>query len=72
MRVVEFDPDKTFALVVHDGPLEMHARATLEPVGDSATRFTATVDIPAMVTPIDPGPIQASLDRMKQLIESET
>ena len=70
MEVVEFEPDRAFGMVIRDGPLTMHSRMTFEPAdGDRAT-ITATLDIPDMHEPMDPEPIQRSLQRMKELIEA--
>jgi uncharacterized protein YndB with AHSA1/START domain len=71
MEVVEFEPDHAFGMVINDGPLEMHSRMTFEPEGAHATRITATLDVTSMAAPMDPGPIQQSMRRMKELIESE-
>lgn len=71
MEIVEFVPDHALGMVIHDGPVEMHSRMTFEAEGLSGTRLTGTLDVPSMAEPMDPGPIQQSLRRMKELIESE-
>ena len=71
MEVVEFVPDRTMGMVIHDGPIEMRSRMTFEPHGQNATRIKASLDIPSMPQPMDPSPIQQSMRRMKELIESE-
>jgi uncharacterized protein YndB with AHSA1/START domain len=70
MEVLEFSPPLAFGMVIRDGPLEMHSRMTFEPHGQKATRIAATLDIPSMPEPMDPAPIQHSLRRMKELIET--
>lgn len=70
MEVVEFEPDRVFGLVIRDGPVEMRSRIRFEPQGQAGTRLTATLESDAPVERMDPGPIQRSLDRMKELIES--
>jgi uncharacterized protein YndB with AHSA1/START domain len=72
MEVVEYEPDRTFGMVIRDGPVEMRSRMTMEPDGHGGTILRGSLDIPAMKEPMDPGPIQGSLRRMKELIESET
>lgn len=72
MEVVEFVPDRVLGFVINDGPLEMNSRMTFTPEGRNGTRITGTLDIPSMAEPMDPGPIQQSLHRMKELIEAET
>ena len=71
MEVVEYEPDRTFGMVIRDGPVEMRSRMTFEPEGQGGTIIRGSVDIPAMKEPIDQRPIEESLRRMKHLIESE-
>lgn len=77
MEVVEFEPGQTIEVIILDnapnGPLEVRARTTLEPVDEgSGTRITMHLDIPAMEASMDPSMIEGSLRRMKELIEAET
>jgi uncharacterized protein YndB with AHSA1/START domain len=71
MEVVEFSPPRAFGMVIRDGPVEMHSRMTFAPHAPHATRITGTLDVPSMTEPMDPAPIQQSMRRMKELIESE-
>jgi uncharacterized protein YndB with AHSA1/START domain len=71
MEVVEYKPDRTFGMVIRDGPVEMRSRMTFEPDGEGGTIIRGSVDVPAMAEPMDSGPIEASLRRIKELIESE-
>jgi hypothetical protein len=71
MEVVEFEPDRVFGMVIHDGPVEIRSRMSFDPEGQESTRLTGVVDIPSATSPIDPASIQASLREMKRLIESE-
>jgi uncharacterized protein YndB with AHSA1/START domain len=72
MEVVEFTTPQLFGLVIRDGPVEMRSRVTFEPNGQNATLITASLDIPTMAEPMDPAPIQHSLLRMKELIETDS
>jgi uncharacterized protein YndB with AHSA1/START domain len=76
MEVVEFEPESVMGMVIRDntpaGPLEMHSRMRVEPAGERHTRLTGFIDVPTMEAPMDPSPIEASLSRMKELIEAET
>jgi hypothetical protein len=72
MEVIEFEPDRAFGMVIHDGPVEIRSRMSFDPEGQESTRLTGIVDIPSATSPIDPAPIEASLREMKRLIESET
>lgn len=71
MEVVEYEPDRAFGMVIHDGPVEMRSRMSFDPEGEESTRLTGMIDIPSATSPIDPAKIEASLREMKRLIESE-
>jgi hypothetical protein len=72
MEVVEYEPDRAFGMMIHDGPVEIRSRLSFDPEGQESTRLTGIVEIPSATSPIDPAPIQDSLREMKRLIESET
>ena len=76
MEVVEFEPNRAFGTVIHDGPAEMHGRITFEVVNEYQTTVTTVIDIPGMDESMDKSFITSRLERsgqnMKQLIESET
>src|SRR5512137_1400887 len=38
MEVVEFEPNRLFAMLIHDGPAEMRGRTTFEALGERQTR----------------------------------
>jgi hypothetical protein len=71
MEVVEFDPPRTIAMLIHDGPVDMFGRQSVAPEGEGASRLTIWVDIPGAPNPLDPMPIQNSVRRIKELIEAE-
>jgi len=74
MEIVEFEPDRTVGMVIHDGPVEMIGRATYEAESDDRTRLTINVEIPSMDESMGDtmnSAIQNSLQTIKQLIESE-
>jgi hypothetical protein len=52
-------------MVIRDGPVEMHTRMVFESEGENRTKLTGSIDVPSMTEPIDPGPIQQSMRRMK-------
>ena len=76
MEVVEFEPNRAFAMVIHDGPAEMRGRTTFEAISDHQTRITTVIDIPGMDENADRSFLNSRLERSaqirKQLIESET
>jgi len=73
--VVEFEPNRAFGMIIHDGPVEMRGRATFEAVSDNQTTITAIVELPGMDESMDKSLLISRLERsgqnMKQLIESE-
>jgi hypothetical protein len=76
MEVVEFEPNRAFGMVIHDGPVEMRGRTTFEAIGDDQTTITTFVEIPGMDDSMDTSFLISRMERsvanMKQLIESET
>lgn len=76
MEVVEFEPNRSIGAVIHDmtpnGPLEVHSRTTVEPEGEGRTKLTIHLEIPSMEASMDPSMVEASLSKMKELIEAET
>jgi uncharacterized protein YndB with AHSA1/START domain len=75
MEVVEFVPNRSLAMVIHDGPAEMRGRTTFEAIGDNQTRITTIIDIPWMDANADKTFLNSRLERSsrlrKQLMESE-
>ena len=75
MEIVEFRPPRAMGAVIHDntptGELEVRSRMTMESE-KGRTKLTINLDIPAMTASMDPTMIDASLARMKELIEAET
>lgn len=75
MEVVEYEPNRAFGMLTHDGPMEIRGRATFESVGPTLTKLTFAVDIPgiddSMEAPMTDA-IRGSLRKMKELIEADT
>jgi uncharacterized protein YndB with AHSA1/START domain len=75
MEVVEYEPNRAFAMLTHDGPLEIRGRATFESLGPEETKLTSSVEIPGMDDSMQ-APMAAAIERsfqtVKELIESET
>jgi len=74
MEVVEFEPNQSVGMIIHDGPVEMRGGALFEAVHDGHAILTITVEIPSMDESMGgmmSGGIQKSLQNIKQLIESE-
>jgi hypothetical protein len=75
MEVVEFEPNRVLAMVIHDGPAVMQGRTTFEAISDSQTKITTTIDIPWMDENADKTILNSRLEHAaqirKQLMESE-
>jgi uncharacterized protein YndB with AHSA1/START domain len=75
MEVVEFEPERAFGVLIHDGAVETRGRATFDAEGDDRTTITISADTPGldesmagMLTSL----MERSARNMKDLIESET
>jgi hypothetical protein len=75
IEVVEFEPNRAFGVVIHDGPTEMRGRALFEAEGENQTNMTTIVDLPGMDESMDKSFLISRLERsgqiLKQLMESE-
>jgi hypothetical protein len=75
MEVVEYEPNQSIAMIIHDGPVEMRGRTTFESVSNNQTTLTTFIEFPGMDESIDKSFLLSRLERsgrnMKQLIESE-
>lgn len=73
MEVVEFERETAFGTVIRDetprGTLEVRSRATFEPLDGRRTRLTFDLDVPGAEATMDPSMVEASLARIKALIE---
>jgi hypothetical protein len=70
MEVVEFDPGRSMAAVIRDGPMELRSQMIVEPEGEERTRLTFEVESDAPLEMME-DPIRGSLRRIKELIEAE-
>ena len=75
MEIVEFEPERTIATVIHDTNMDMGGRATFEAVDPRRTLLTVTADIPGLEDPEKVeflrSMMQRSVDNVKRLIETE-
>jgi hypothetical protein len=72
MEVVEYERNRAFGVVTHDGPVEIRGRATFEAVGSDRARLTLSADFPESM---EPGLIRSGMERslqnVKNLVEDE-
>jgi hypothetical protein len=75
MEVMEFEPNRVVAMVIHDGPAVMRGRTTFEAINDHQTKITIIIDIPGMPENADTTFLNSQLEHSarirKQLMESE-
>jgi uncharacterized protein YndB with AHSA1/START domain len=74
MEVVEFDPDRAFGVVIHDGPAETHGRVTFKAEGPERTTLTIHAEFADMDESMAgriTGLVERSARNIKQLVESE-
>ena len=75
MEVVEIEPNRVLAMLIHDGPAEMRGRTTFEAISNNQTKLTTIIDIPWMDENTDKTFLNSRLERSaqirKQLMESE-
>lgn len=74
MEVTEFEPDKAITMLIHDGPVNMIARATYEAEGDDQTRLTTKIEFPEideMDTEMLVSEMQKSIRNINQLLTIE-
>ena len=75
MEVVEFDPERAFAVSIHDRNMDAQGRATFEARGPAWTLVTVTTRIEGMDDPEKleflTRMMQRSVDNVKRLIETE-
>ena len=76
MEVVEYEPNRAMATIIHDGPVVMYGWVTFEADSDSRTTITTKVEIPSMDESMDKSFLLSRMERsgrnMKQLMETET
>jgi hypothetical protein len=75
MEVVEFEPDRAMAVIIHDGPVETHGWITSEATGPNQTTITIIAEFPGMDDSMDTTLLTTMIGRstknMKHIIESE-
>jgi hypothetical protein len=74
MEVVEFEPNRAFGVVIHDGPSETHGRATFKAESQEQTTLTIHAEFADMDESLESwitGMVERSARNIKHLIESE-
>ncbi len=75
MEVVEYELNRSMAMVIHDGAAEMRSRATFDAINPNKTALTIYLEIPGMDDSMDKTFLLSRLERSglirKQLMEAE-
>jgi hypothetical protein len=75
MEVVEFEPNRVFGVLIHDGPVETRGRVTFNTTQYDRTTITISAEFPAMDESIDTSLLTKLMERsarnIKHLVESE-
>ena len=74
MEVVEFEPNRAFGAVIHDGPTETHGRVTFRAESQERTTLTISVEFADMDESLESwitSLVERSAQNIKDLIESE-
>jgi hypothetical protein len=73
MEVVALDRHRSASMTIHDGPRELHGRATFASPAPGRTVLTIGADMPWLDASADTTPIQTALERsatnIKRLVE---
>jgi Polyketide cyclase / dehydrase and lipid transport len=76
MEVIEFERNRVFGVIIHDGPTEIHGRGTFLAEGDDRTTLTIAIELPGMDESMDTtllkSRLKRSADNIKRLIEADT
>ena len=76
MEVTEYEHNRKFTTVIHDGPNKMIGGLVLEPVKEDQTKVTTVIDLPDMDESMDTGFLMKRLKEVarirEKLIEAET
>jgi hypothetical protein len=74
MEVVEYEPNLAFGVIIREGGMETHGRATFKEVSEGRTRLTVVAEMPIDESMKDriSGLMQRSVRNIKELIDAET
>ena len=75
MEVIEFEPDKSFGMIIKDGPAEIRGFAIYEPKSPGQTIYTLKMEFVGMDEDVDKGDLtsqmEAAIQNHKRFFESE-
>lgn len=75
MEVIEFEPNKSFGMIIKDGPAEMRGVAIYEPKGPDQTIYTLKTEFPGMDESVNKSALtskmEAAIQNHKRFFEAE-
>lgn len=75
MEVTEYEHNRKFTTLIHDGPAEMIGSLYFDPIGDDQTKVTTFIDLPGMDESMDTSFLMKRLEEVakirEELIEAE-
>jgi hypothetical protein len=75
MEVMEYEHNRKFTTIIHDGPAKMIGGLYFEPVGEGQTKVTTVIDLPDMDDSMDTSFLMKRLEEVakirEELIEAE-
>jgi hypothetical protein len=75
MEVTEFEHNRKFTTIIHNGPAKMIGGLTFEPITDDQTKVTTLIDLPGMSESMDTSFLMKRLEEVAkirdELIEAE-
>jgi hypothetical protein len=75
MEVTEYEPNRKFTTIIHDGPAKMIGGLTFEALRDDQTKVTTLIDLPDMDESMDTSILVKRLEEVakirEELIEAE-
>lgn len=69
MEVTEYEHNRKFSTIIHDGPTKMVGTTLFEPVGEDRTKVTILVDLPDMDESMDTSFLMKRLDEVAKIRE---
>ncbi|MFN2197266.1 MAG: hypothetical protein ACK2UW_14190 [Anaerolineales bacterium] len=69
MEVTEYEPNRKFTTLIHDGPTKMIGGLLLEPITEDQTKVTTLIDLPDMDESMDTSFLMKRLEEVAKIRE---
>lgn len=70
MEVTEYEPNRKFTTIIHDGPAKMIGGLIFDPVSDNQTKVTTVIDLPDMDDSMDTSFLMKRLAEVAKIREA--